>query len=164
MVQGPAARMCRLSVSSWGAEVSVKGWYSVVPRARQAIRTHCPDLYSKLWGRWNCRWVTPGDHGQGSEATPGTQGLTCPPHTPEAQGVSQVHEIRTNGFLGLGVGDLSFCVLGDMTVGVLCFLFQPFSSFLLPLPTKSPSLQDGGTSGHPGAISEFTNVPHFISQ
>lgn len=59
MVQGPAARMCRLSVSSWGAEVSVKGWYSVVPRARQAIRTHCPDLYSKPWGRWNCRWVTP---------------------------------------------------------------------------------------------------------
>lgn len=59
MVQGPTARMCRLSVSSWGAEVSVKGWYSVVPRARQAIRTHCPDLYSKPWGRWNCRWVTP---------------------------------------------------------------------------------------------------------
>lgn len=59
VVQGPAARMCKLSVSSWGAEVSVKGWYSVVPRARQAIRTHCPDLYSKPWGRWNCRWVTP---------------------------------------------------------------------------------------------------------
>ena len=51
--------MCRLSVSSWGADVSVKGWYSVVPRARQAIRTHCPDLYSKPWGRWNSRWVTP---------------------------------------------------------------------------------------------------------
>ena len=59
MVQGPAARICRLSVSSWGADVSVKGWYSVVPRARQAIRTHCPDLYSKPWGRWNSRWVTP---------------------------------------------------------------------------------------------------------
>ena len=59
MVHGPTARMCRLSVSSWGADVSVKGWYSLVPRARQAIRTHCPDLYSKPWGRWNSRWVTP---------------------------------------------------------------------------------------------------------
>ena len=59
MVQGPAAQMCRLSVSSWGAEVRVKGWHSLIPRARQAIRTHCPDLYSKPWGRWNSRWVTP---------------------------------------------------------------------------------------------------------
>ena len=60
LVQGPTARMCRLRVSSCGAEVRVKGWYSPEASFRHATRTHWPDLYSKLIGFLNTSWVTPG--------------------------------------------------------------------------------------------------------
>lgn len=65
-VHGPSARMCSLSVSSWGADVRVKGWYSSLPWVRQAIRTHCPDLYSNLDGRLNSSIVTSGGRQYGS--------------------------------------------------------------------------------------------------
>ncbi|KAH3782911.1 hypothetical protein DPMN_160835 [Dreissena polymorpha] len=58
IVQGPTARMWTERVSSWGAEVKVKGWYSLEPRGRHAIRTHWPDLKSNLGGRLNSIMVT----------------------------------------------------------------------------------------------------------
>lgn len=58
VVHGPSARMCRLKCSSWGAEVSVNGWYSFSPIAWQAILTHWPDLYSKFKGRSKVKAIT----------------------------------------------------------------------------------------------------------
>lgn len=58
VVHGPTALICRLRFSSCGAEVRVKGWYSLAPRLRQDILTHWPDLYSKLAGLLNIRAVT----------------------------------------------------------------------------------------------------------
>ena len=56
--QGPTALQWTVRVSSCGADVKVSGWYSLPPSSRQAILSHCPDLYSKLLGLLNSIFVT----------------------------------------------------------------------------------------------------------
>ena len=46
-VQSPAARMCTLKKSSWGAEVRVKGCHSSVDMDGHWINTYCPGAILK---------------------------------------------------------------------------------------------------------------------
>ena len=45
-------------MSSCGADVIVKGWYSFLPSDPRASLTHCPDWYSNRGGRLNSMNVT----------------------------------------------------------------------------------------------------------
>lgn len=47
-VQSPAARMCTLKKSSWGAEVRVKGCHSSEDMDGHCIKTYCPGAILKL--------------------------------------------------------------------------------------------------------------------